>query len=123
MANKLTQMYQIRRIIQLQIQGISRSEIARTQGLSRNTVRHYLDLFKSYCKPAEPSPKHQALHERFKNYEQELSRVGVSRQLLWLEYRKEHPDGVQFSQFCNLFRQWQKHQQVVMHLERSAAAA
>lgn len=140
MANKLTQMYQIRRIIQLQIQGISRSEIARTQGLSRNTVRHYLDLFKSYFKdlsealtwsdealhrlvsgkPAEPSPKHQALHERFKNYEQELSRVGVSRQLLWLEYRKEHPDGVQFSQFCNLFRQWQKHQQVVMHLEHKA---
>jgi transposase len=71
-------------------------------------------------KPAEPSPKHQVLHERFKNYEQELSRVGVSRQLLWLEYRKEHSDGVQFSQFCNLFRQWQKHQQVVMHLEHKA---
>lgn len=64
MANKLTQMYRIRRIIQLQIQGISRCEIARTQGLSRNTVRHYLDLLKSYFKdlPEALTRSDEALH-------------------------------------------------------------
>lgn len=140
MANKHKLMYQIRRIIQLSIQGVSRSEIARSQGIARNTVRHYLDLFQSHFsdlslalewndealhrlvtyKPVVAPAKHQELYERFKKYEQELSKTGVSRQLLWLEYRKDTPNGIQRSQFCNLFRQWQKTQQVVMHLEHKA---
>lgn len=133
-------MYQIRQIIQLSIQGVSWSEIARSQGIARNTVRYYLDLFQSHFsdlsmalewndealhrlvthKPVVAPAKYQELYERFKKYEQELSKTGVSRQLLWLEYRKDTPNGIQRSQFCNLFRQWQKTQQVVMHLEHKA---
>ena len=140
MANRQKLMYQIRRILQLDIQGVSRSEISRNQGIARNTVRHYLDFFKGHfsdlslalewgdealhrlvsCKPTDTPNKHQALFERFKSYEKELSRTGVSRQLLWLEYRKDSPNGLQRSQFCQLFRQWQKNQQVVMHLEHKA---
>jgi transposase len=26
--------------------------------------------------------------------------------LLWQEYKAVHPDGYQYSQFCNLYRQW-----------------
>lgn len=26
--------------------------------------------------------------------------------LLWIEYLRDHPDGLQYSQFCNLHRQW-----------------
>ena len=38
----------------------------------------------------------------------ELKRKSVTRQLLWEEYREEHPDGLAYSQFCNLYREWQK---------------
>ncbi len=38
----------------------------------------------------------------------ELKRKNVTLQLLWEEYREEHPDGLAYSQFCNLYREWGK---------------
>ena len=38
----------------------------------------------------------------------ELRRKGVTLQLLWLEYKEGHPDGYQYSQFCDLYRRWQR---------------
>lgn len=35
-------------------------------------------------------------------------RVGVTRELLWNEYRGKHPDGYEYSQLCNLFRLWHR---------------
>ena len=32
----------------------------------------------------------------------ELSRKGVTKRLLWLEYREAHPDGYGYSRFCEL---------------------
>jgi transposase len=35
--------------------------------------------------------------------------------LLWLEYREAHPDeGYAYSQFCELYREWPRHLDVVM---------
>lgn len=42
---------------------------------------------------------------------------------LWMDYKQKYPSGLKYSHFCEHFRRWQKRQQVVMHLERSAAAA
>lgn len=36
----------------------------------------------------------------------ELSRKGVTMQLLWYEYKQHHPNGVSYSQYCRLYRQW-----------------
>ena len=36
----------------------------------------------------------------------ELARKGVTRRLLWQEYRREHPNGLSYSQFCDRFREW-----------------
>ena len=36
----------------------------------------------------------------------ELSRKGVTLQLLWREYRSDHPKGYGYSQFCELYRRW-----------------
>jgi transposase len=38
----------------------------------------------------------------------ELRRPGVTLQLLWFEYKEQHPDGCQYSQFCNRYRHWAK---------------
>lgn len=46
-----------------------------------------------------PEP-HWALVQR------ELRRKGVTLELLWQEYKNEHPDGYRYSGFCALYRQW-----------------
>jgi len=37
---------------------------------------------------------------------QELKRTGVTLQLLWDEYRENHPEGYGYSQFCEHYRRW-----------------
>lgn len=37
---------------------------------------------------------------------QDLKKKGVTLQLLWYEYRRAHPDGYQYSQFCYLYHRW-----------------
>ena len=37
---------------------------------------------------------------------QELRRKGVTLMLLWQEYKERHLDGYQYSQYCQLYRQW-----------------
>jgi transposase len=37
---------------------------------------------------------------------QELIRPGVTLTLLWQEYQAAHPDGYQYSRFCDLYRAW-----------------
>lgn len=37
---------------------------------------------------------------------QELSKKGVTKQLLWEEYKEQHPDGYQSSQFNDLYNRW-----------------
>lgn len=42
---------------------------------------------------------------------QELKRKGVTKQLLWQEYRQQHPDdGYSYAQFCHRYREWQERQ-------------
>jgi transposase len=42
----------------------------------------------------------------FAHVQRELSRPGVTRQLLWEEYKAQHPQGAQYSAFCERYRQW-----------------
>ncbi len=56
---------------------------------------------------ARPEPDLQWVHT-------ELRRKGVTLQLLWYEYRQAHPDGYQYSQFCEIYRRWQAKLDVVM---------
>jgi transposase len=51
----------------------------------------------------------------------ELTKTGVTKWLLWEEYREQHRDGYAYSQFCNLYREWSKTVDVVMRQEHRAA--
>jgi transposase len=37
----------------------------------------------------------------------ELRRPGVTRMLLWEEYRQQQPDGYRYSRWCELYRAWE----------------
>ncbi|MEL6196051.1 MAG: IS21 family transposase, partial [Myxococcota bacterium] len=50
----------------------------------------------------------------------ELKKPGVTLQLLWHEYRKNHPEGLGYSQFCNRFRTWKKTLDVSMRINHKA---
>jgi transposase len=49
--------------------------------------------------PAKPLPDWPALREQ-------LRRKGVTLQLLWREYRQNHPEGYGYSRFCELYERW-----------------
>ena len=42
----------------------------------------------------------------FAHVQRELSRPGVTRLLLWQEYKAQHPQGLQYSAFCDRYREW-----------------
>jgi transposase len=52
-------------------------------------------------KPARPLPEMGVIHK-------ELKRKGVTLQLLWEEYRREHPAGYGYTRFCAYYKQWKK---------------
>ena len=51
---------------------------------------------------------------------QELRKKGVTLQLLWHEYKQVNPEGYQYSQFCNLYRHWEKKLDVTLRQEHRA---
>ena len=44
----------------------------------------------------------------------ELRRKGVTLELLWLEYKRDQPDGYQYAQFCVHYRRWRQRVDVVL---------
>ena len=48
------------------------------------------------------------------------SRRGVTLNLLWQEYKEQHPDGYQYSWFCQHYRAWSARLDVVMRHEHRA---
>lgn len=133
-------MFQIKRIIDLRLTGKSKRKTAELLGLSRNTVESYLqrlsghnpsleffrewteaELFALLIKPIEnKNPPYPELYKLFPDYAKELTRIGVSRYTLWMEYRASNPTGLQYRQFCTHFARWSDSQKVTMHLEHKA---
>jgi len=121
MAGKPVRMSQIKQLIHLHRQGKGKKEIARILGLSKNTVKAYLQklshakqsmdellaledaVLETRFHPGNPAYS-DARFEYVKNhldvYVSELKRTGVTRKLLWEEYRRDHPDGYGLTQFC-----------------------
>jgi transposase len=59
----------------------------------------------------KPEPDCEYIHR-------ELMRPNVKLSLLWAEYRKQYPDGLGYSQFCNRYQAWAHRTKAVMHIER-----
>jgi len=44
----------------------------------------------------------------------ELRRKGVTLELLWVEYKRQHPHGYQYAWFCRAYQHWKQHTDVVL---------
>lgn len=141
MAGKTKAMSQIKQLLRLHQQGDSIKHIARSLGISKNTVKSYLvklsmgklplsDLLKlddpvleanfHAGNPAYKDPRFEHMCNNLAYYAKELKRVGVSRTVLYDEYISSYTDGYSYSQFCFHLRQQLMAKKPGMHLEHIA---
>ena len=134
-------MIKIRQILRFQSQGLSKLQIAAQTGIARNTLKKYIKEFTAsglsfeeinelsdkelevlFVKPEDRplNERLQILFSLFPAVEKELKKKGVTRQLLWKEYKTHHPDGVGLSQFKHYFSQWKAQVNPTMHMEHKA---
>jgi len=118
---KLKRMDQVRSIIETYLCTRSIKATARRLVISKNTVRCYLRRAKTYSKDLtkvlelseedvtkvfylvdgkEPADRELLFASKISYWIKELRRVGVTKHLLWEEYRNEYPGGYGRSQFC-----------------------
>lgn len=59
--------------------------------------------------------RYEFLKSRLSEYQQDLAKNRhLTRQLLWEEYRKEHPDGYGYTQFCEHLKRYEQRKDAVM---------
>ncbi len=139
-------MRQIKEVLRLHHEGhLSERQIAHGCGLSRSTVQRYLEraaaadlrwplpeplddtqleqlLFpprraeaaKEGHPPPKPQPGFATIHRELK------ANRSVTLQFLWQEFMEQHPDGVQYSWFCEQYRAWARHLDVVLRQDHRA---
>jgi len=135
-AQKRLPVRKIREVLRLKAAGVSDRKIAAAVGCSRSTVQLCLkraaavgvgwplpDELDDTELEARLYPKAPMLNARpapdFAVLHRELSRPGVTRMLLWQEYKAAHPDGWQYSVFCDRYRGWLATQDPVLRLEHA----
>jgi transposase len=118
---------------------MSQSQISRSLNIARSTIQDYLskcaiaslsyDIIKSltdeqleerlFAKPQIIRNKTESQID-FVYIHKELARPGVTLLLLWQEYKKQNPDGLQYSRFCYHYQQWSKCLKVYMRQQHIA---
>lgn len=116
---KLKRMDQVRLIIETYLETRSIKATSRRLHIARNTVKTYLRRVRDrggtlemalsqndeelssivYVRQEECEREH-IFRSQLDYWIKELRRVGVTKQLLWEEYRQLHTDGYGYSQFC-----------------------
>lgn len=136
MAQKPIAMEVLKQVLRLRSDGISIREIARRAGISRNSVRKYLLRINARGVTSDQQIACEAYNNDLLELEAErlrqvtthfitagieLTKTGVTRQLLWQEYLAQHPDGYSYSRYCFHLNRYLKHRDLSMHLEYTAA--
>jgi transposase len=140
MPRKRVVMRQVREVLRLKWAcGLSDRQIAHSLRISRPTVADYVRRaqraglswplpehlddprlerqlearVEPTAPPSRPMPDWATVH-------QELKCKGVTLFLLWQEYKARHPDGVQYSWFCEAYNKWAFQLDVVMRQRHQA---
>lgn len=122
MAQSRLSVRKIREVLRLRFEtGLSERQIAASLSIARSTVQECLRRIREAELPwsALGALDDSALQARlypvesvapsfplpdFARIHAELARKGVTRRLLWQEYRTAHPDGCEYSAFCDHYR-------------------
>lgn len=118
---KIKRMDQVRLIIQTYLATNSLKATARRLLVSKNTVKNYVRKGEAYnqdlsqllslpqselikvfyeAPDKQQTEREQVFTEKIAYWIKELRRVGVTKYLLWEEYREEYPNGYGYTQFC-----------------------
>lgn len=146
MANRRLPMRKIKEVLRLKFKcGLSEREIARSCQISRTTVTDYLrrvttsglnwpdvaalgevqlvERLFPVIPPTErlgsiqrPAPDCEYIYDQLRTYR----KINLTLTQLWLEYKEAHPDGYQYTQFCDLYRRWRGKLDYVMRQEHRA---
>lgn len=128
-------MRKISEVLRLEAAGLSVRQIATSTGSARATVHDYLvrshagglawplpaDLddqaLEALLFPAlTPEMASRRPVPDWDEVRRELRRPHVTRRLLWLEWKKDHPQGWSYTQYCEHYREWLGTKDVVMRL-------
>ncbi|MFO1400116.1 MAG: IS21 family transposase [Steroidobacteraceae bacterium] len=121
----------IREVLRLKAEGFSDRQVGVAIGSARSTVQECVKRAREagIAWPLPPELDEAALQERlyrrvvalsrtpqpdFARLHAELARRGVTRLLLWEEYKAEQPEGWQYSVFCDQYRRWRARQELVL---------
>ena len=135
-------MRKIREVLRLRFGvGLQQDEIAHSCSIGQATVHRYLHraatagvtwplpddwddrrldelLFPS--RPDRKRSQPRPVVDFAELHRQLITHKHVTLQLLWEEYRENHPDGYGYSRFCELFQRWNRNQDVVLRQEHRA---
>jgi len=131
MANTRLSMRKIKEFLRLTHHGgLSDRQVALSLDISRSTVKEYRArahraglswplpetltdealeqrLFPPTTRvgaPPKPLPDFDYIYRELKTHR----KFNLTLDLLWQEYREQHPDGYRYSQFCELYRRWRQ---------------
>jgi len=131
MPNRRLSVRKIKEILRLKLDcGISEREISRSCHVSRSTVADYLRravaakltwseasalaesqleerLFPTERIPSavkRPPPDYEHIYNELRTFR----KFNLTLSQLWVEYKEKHPDGYQYTQFCEHYWRWRK---------------
>ena len=132
-------MRKIQEVLRLHAAGHSQQDISRSCGIGRSTVGEYLQRAREAGLgwPLPDDLDTAALERRlfppvlaveaavrgmpdWEAVHRELRRPGVTLWLLWEEYKTVHPQGYQYTWFCQQYRNWAARTDVVMRQSHRA---
>lgn len=142
MPQKGLSMRKLKEVLRLRFAAdLNQEQIARSCSIGQSTVHRYLKRaaavglqwpvpeeyddrqLNELLFPSRPtgSPPNRRADVDFAEVHRELkTHRHLTLQLIWEEYRENHPDGYGYSRFCELYQQWSRNHNVVLRQEHPA---
>lgn len=141
MANKAISMSKVRQIIKLYSQAMGKKRIASRIGVSKNTVKIYVERFKGMKttwdelskltdfelnklfhppRKISVSDRVQQIHDFFPVMEKQLRRRGMTIARQYVDYKAMHPEGFAETAFYRYYNEWRKKVNPTMPIEHKA---